>query len=335
MLLASLAFGEAELLVGSDARLATSFVAAPESERPAQDAVEGLNTSNSEIAHEDNAGESHRTPAQADASAHRTVFEAQSRRDGLEVAGADEERRRSRPPRRSRSQRHLRSGRWRSGVGAEGGARARGGLRRYLSRPLAPSARHLDHGVLELAVATGAPEIYRLSVGVGVLDHLSLGTSVHWLPRQPRPQWAPWARLALFRTRHVEAGIGYRWLLFAPPPSEEVRSESERRAELPYYQRRAHLFLGSASFSKGIISAGFDAGWIHRRVPVRDQFDPDPHLFTRENQLAGALHVRVGTRRFGVSAMVALPERLIELVFDLRLGLFETREAPTRWRATR
>src|SRR5688572_17037807 len=62
-------------------------------------------------------------------------------------------------------------------------------LRRYLTRPVARSVRYLDHGVIEVGVGLGLPEIYRLELQVGLLDHVTLGATAHWLPGQKQPNW--------------------------------------------------------------------------------------------------------------------------------------------------
>ena len=78
-------------------------------------------------------------------------------------------------------------------------------LRRYLTRPVARSARFLDHGVIGAAVGLGVPHLYRVELSVGVLDHLTLGATAHWLSGQAKPQWTP--KLAVARRLALVWGV--------------------------------------------------------------------------------------------------------------------------------
>src|SRR5690606_2696922 len=81
---------------------------------------------------------------------------------------------------------------------------SRAALRRYLTRPVARSVRHRDHGVIEVGVGLGLPHLYRLELQVGLLDHVTLGATAHWLPGQARPGWSPKAAVAFYRGRLLE-----------------------------------------------------------------------------------------------------------------------------------
>src|SRR5262245_31462226 len=75
--------------------------------------------------------------------------------------------------------------------GPSGGGEASDKLQAYLRRPMPRSARFLDHGVISLSGAGGAPHFYRLDLRVGLFDHVSVGATAHWLPGQPFPQVWP------------------------------------------------------------------------------------------------------------------------------------------------
>lgn len=190
----------------------------------------------------------------------------------------------------------------------------------YLTRPLDPSARHLDHGVLQVAVAGGVPHRYRVEVAVGILDHLSLGVTAHWLPGQERPQVSPRVAVAFYRWRWIEVGALHFWSMH-PPPSVDADPETLS------FQRQAQWVLGTATFSQRFISAGVDAGAVRVRevddsvVVGSDLRNPSTHRW----HFGGGLHLRAGTRRWGITAQAHVPNLTAEIVLDVRFGAFELR----------
>jgi hypothetical protein len=197
----------------------------------------------------------------------------------------------------------------------------RGGrLARYLQRPVRFGAHYLDHGVLQPAVAGGWPHRYRLELSLGLLDHLTVGATAHWLPGQPRPQVSPVIALAVIRSRLFEVGVWHFWSLF-PPPRNDLDPAT------PSYQRSAQWFLGTASFGQAWLTGGLDAGVVRLRVndpgqePAEDTSNPSVIRW----RFGGGLHLRAGTRRWGFTAQVLVPQLHAELRFDVRFGLFEKR----------
>ncbi|MCH9682137.1 MAG: hypothetical protein K0V04_11935, partial [Deltaproteobacteria bacterium] len=78
-------------------------------------------------------------------------------------------------------------------------ARRNGRLSTYLQRPVRSGPHFIDHGVLQVDASGGWPHLYRLGVGVGVLDHFSLGATAHWLPGQSVPRISPVVAVAFYR----------------------------------------------------------------------------------------------------------------------------------------
>jgi hypothetical protein len=187
-----------------------------------------------------------------------------------------------------------------------------------LSQPRPHGPRFLDHGVLGVGVAGGFPHLYRVELRLGLLDHLTIGATAHWLPGQRRPGWSPVVSLAFVRTRRLEVGASYRQVLH-PPPRSDVDPTT------PGFQPRTHYVLGSVTFSQAWFAAGFDVGVAHLRIA--DPSDPEAdELFVERTRLGGGLHVRAGTRRFGLTLQAQAPDLSAEAVFDVRFGLFERRE---------
>lgn len=195
-----------------------------------------------------------------------------------------------------------------------------GPLSRYLKRPVRPGPHFVDHGVLQLDAAGGWPHRYRLGVSLGVLDHLSVGATAHWLPGQRVPKVSPVIAVAAYRGRVMEVGARYFWSLY-PPPVDDLDPETLS------FQRNAQWILSSASFGQAALTAGFDLGVVRARVA-------DPGAATRADgtnpssiqwRLGGGLHLRAGTRRWGFTAQVLVPRLFAEIRFDVRFGLFEQR----------
>lgn len=195
-----------------------------------------------------------------------------------------------------------------------------GRLSRYLQRPVRLGAHFVDHGVLQVAGAGGYPHLYRVELALGVLDHLTVGATAHWLPGQRTPQVSPVIALAFFRSALFEVGARHFWSLY-PPPVDDIDPATSS------YQRRAQWLLGTASFGQAWVTGGFDAGVVRARVN-------DPSMDTAPNttnpsairwMFGGGLHLRAGTRRWGFTAQVLVPQLSAELRFDVRFGLFEKR----------
>lgn len=203
---------------------------------------------------------------------------------------------------------------------------ADGTLSRYLQRPVRPGAHFVDHGVLQASVAGGWPHRYRLGLSLGVLDHLTLGATAHWLPGQAAPRFAPELALAAYRGPMLEVGARYFWSLY-PPPAQDLD------ATTPSFQRSAQWLLGTASFGQAAVTAGFDLGVVRARVTDEGQ-DPtsqanNPSVI--QWRFGGGLHLRAGTHRWGFTAQVLVPQVMAEIRFDVRFGLFEKR-AKGGWR---
>lgn len=192
--------------------------------------------------------------------------------------------------------------------------------RRYLTRPVARSARYLDHGVLGVAVAVGTPSIYRVELALGLFDHLTLGVTAHWLPSERVPRWTPRGSLAFFRGRLLEVGASYHQLLYPPYDDGDTMT--------PPFGRRAHYLLGNISFSQAWFTAGVDIGWARGRENVPYITGDDlaaGRYYDVRDRLGAGLHMRVGTRRIGLLAQLNYPYTAFELALDLRFGLFELR----------
>lgn len=199
-------------------------------------------------------------------------------------------------------------------------ARGGGRLSRYLQRPVRYGAHFLDHGVLQAAVAGGWPHRYRVELSLGLLDHLTIGATAHWLPSEPRPRVSPVVALAILRGRYYEFGAWHFWSLY-PPPRDDVDPAT------PSYQRAAQWILATASFGQAWLTGGFDAGVVRERVndPGMDTAPDTSNPFVTRWRFGGGLHLRAGTRRFGLTAQVLVPQVLAELRLDVRFGLFEKR----------
>lgn len=198
---------------------------------------------------------------------------------------------------------------------------ARERLRAYLARPVARSARHLDHGVIGVAAGLGVPHLYRLELSLGVLDHLTLGATAHWLSGQARPQWTPKLAVAFYRGRLLEVGAMYTQVLYPPTRDDGDATTIE-------FQRRAHYLLASVSVSQAWLTGGFDLGWGRGREALRFLTPEDLETGTAyavRDRVAGGLHVRFGTRRVGLTAQAWFPFATAELVLDVRFGAFELR----------
>lgn len=194
-------------------------------------------------------------------------------------------------------------------------------LRRYLTRDVAPSARFLDHGVLELSLGGGYPHRYRLGLALGLFDHLTLGLTTHWLPRQSRPRVAPRIAVAFYRWRWLEFGASYDRSLYPPPAKDDDPKTLS-------FQRDAHWFLATFAFSHAWLSAGFDVGAVRARVRDPAMPDADDRNLNPSKQrfrFGGGVFIRGGTRRWGFVATGRAPWVFAELAFDLRFGLFELR----------
>lgn len=183
---------------------------------------------------------------------------------------------------------------------------------RYLTRPVARSARYLDHGVIAVAVAGGYPHRYRLGLALGLFDHATVGVTTRWLPGERAPRWSPVVALALFRGERVDVGVHYFQVLHAAFPRERAPA--------------AHWLLAAATFSHRWVSGGFDVGAVHARVPD-PALPPDRAVRAPVGQwrLGGGLHFRAGTRRWGWIAQAFAPHWMVELAFEVRLGAFEQR----------
>ncbi len=188
------------------------------------------------------------------------------------------------------------------------------GLARYLSRQVLRSPRFLDHGVLQIGSGAGMPHRYQLDVSLGLFDHLSGGVGLHWLPGQERPQFAPHGAIAFWRGEKFEAGMSYRMLLHNP---EEIAEAG--------YTLRTHYVTGTFVFSQGPFSAGIDVGAVHF---LGTSIDPnDPPGTSRERLLpGGGVFGRFGTRRWGVGLTGYMPIWSLNVMADVRFGLFEKRE---------
>ena len=187
----------------------------------------------------------------------------------------------------------------------------------YLTRPVPASARYLDHGVLGVALAGGVPHGYRLALGLGLFDHLTLGVTARWLPGERAPAWSPVVRLAFWRGRQWEVGASYHRSLYGPPAPA---ADGE-----PVFRKDAHWVLGALTVAGWWVSAGFELGLARGREARAVLGDPGERPYVVRNRLGGGLHARIGTRRFGLSARVLWPYLEAEVAFDVRFGLFERR----------
>lgn len=197
---------------------------------------------------------------------------------------------------------------------------AEGSLSRYLRRPVRPGPTFVDHGVLQLDAAGGWPHLYRVGLSLGVLDHLTIGATAHWLPSEKAPRVAPVVAIAFYRGPVMEVGARYFWSLH-PPPVQDLDPTT------PSFQRSAQWLLGTASFGQAAITAGFDVGVVRARVsdPGMDPTEDGQNPSVMQWRFGGGMHLRAGTRRWGFTAQVLVPQVFAELRFDVRFGLFEQR----------
>ncbi len=192
---------------------------------------------------------------------------------------------------------------------------------RYLTRPVARSARYLDHGVLGVAVGVGTPHVYRLELALGLLDHITLGLTAHWLPGERVPRWSPKGSVAFYRGRLIEVGASYHQLLYPATKDDGDPTTVE-------FQRRAQYLLGNISLSQAWFTVGVDIGWARGREAVPFITGEDlnaKRYYDVHNRLGAGLHLRFGTRRIGLLTQVNFPYTAFELALDLRFGLFELR----------
>jgi len=190
----------------------------------------------------------------------------------------------------------------------------------YLERRVSPSPRFLDHGVLQVAAAGGTPHKYRVEVGLGLLDHLSIGVTGHWLAGQTKPAFSPKIAIAFWRWEWASIGAHYHWSLY-PPPVVDLDVET------PSYAGSAHWMLGSVSFGQRWVSGGFDAGAVRFREDDPSELPGDNlrNPSRTRTTFGGGIFARVGTRRWGLTAQVLMPALAAEVALDLRFGLFERR----------
>lgn len=174
--------------------------------------------------------------------------------------------------------------------------------------------------------------MYRVELALGLLDHLTLGVTAHWLPGQRAPGWSPKVAVAFFRGRWIEVGASYHQLLYPPtrPTMTEMPVEDEAMtATTTGFQRRAHHAFAHVSLSQAWFTAGLDLGWARGRDPQALLTSDDllgGRYYTVHDRLGGGLHLRLGTRRIGATLQVTYPYTSVELALDLRFGLFELRQ---------
>lgn len=193
-------------------------------------------------------------------------------------------------------------------------------LHRYLTRELAGSARFLDHGVIEVSLAGGYPQRYRVGAAIGLFDHVTLGAKVHWLPGHARPRVAPQLAIAFYRWRAFEMGAVYDRSLY-PAPIVDFDPAT------PSFQRDDHWMLATFAVSQAWLSGGFEAGAVvgRQRDPSREDADDGSNFAAWRVRPGGGVFLRGGTRRWGFTANMRAPWVFAELAFDLRFGAFEQR----------
>lgn len=198
----------------------------------------------------------------------------------------------------------------------------------YLTRPLAFSPHHLDHGVLRAALAGGWPHLWRVELALGLLDHLTVGATTHWLPGQSRPRFSAVVAVAFWRARRFEIGAHYFATLFPPPRDDDDPTT-------PSFQQRSDWLLGAVSFSQQWVTAGLDVGVVRgiEEDPARDPDAQNQNASVVRWRAGTGLHLRAGTRRWGFTARALWPYLHAELAFDVRFGLFERRPRGG-WRPT-
>ncbi len=205
----------------------------------------------------------------------------------------------------------------------------------YLGRRVDVIPGHLEHGVLATRLFLGYPHVYRLELALGLLDHLTVGMTAHWLPGQTRPGLSPVIHAAFFRSRRFVIGANYRQLLYPPPVSEEeyaaAVAANKQDPEIPIpiqFQQRVHYLMGGLSFSQAWFSAAIELGWARGR-----EFEPYPAMpvvvdqqYTDVDRIAGGVTMRFGTRRYGLTIGARYPYPSFDIGLDLRFGLFEVRQ---------
>lgn len=175
--------------------------------------------------------------------------------------------------------------------------------------------------MIAVGVGLGVPQVYRLELQVGLLDHLTLGATAHWLPGEAMPRWSPKAALAFYRGRLLEIGAFYSQVLYP-------RMRDDGDPTTVEFWRRAHYLMTSVSVSQAWFTAGFDLGWARGReaIPLYTYEDIEAgRAYAVRDRVAGGLHLRFGTRRVGVTAQAWFPYTTAELVLDVRFGAFELR----------
>lgn len=170
--------------------------------------------------------------------------------------------------------------------------------------------------MLLAGVAGGSPHLYRLQLGLGLLDHVTIGATAHWLASQEVPGWSPTGAVAFYRSRRLEVGATYHQTLHPPPAVDEDPTT-------PGFEQRTHWFLAAVTVSQSWLSGGFDLGMARARE--LDELAGNDTAYAAHNRLAGGVHFRVGTRRFGLTLQALAPYFEVEAVLDVRFGLFEER----------
>lgn len=193
-------------------------------------------------------------------------------------------------------------------------------LHQSLTRELGNSARFLDHGVLAVTAAVGTPHRYRVGMALGLLDHLTIGATAHWLPEQRAPKIAPYAALAFYRWRTFEIGAAYDRSLYPPPPVDLDPSTAS-------FQRDAHWVTAVVAVGQAWLSGGgeFGAVFARERDPSRMTTEDGNNPAAWRARPGGGLFLRAGARRWGITASFRAPWVFAELALDVRFGVFEKR----------
>ena len=174
--------------------------------------------------------------------------------------------------------------------------------------------------MLAVVGAGGWPHLYRLEVSLGLLDHVTLGATAHYLASQDVPQWSPMVAVAAFRGRRIEAGVRYFQALYPPP-------KRDNDPGTPSFQERDHWLLTDVSVGNHWLSGGLDAGVV-RAFEIARGVEPGPegeNVRATRWSFGGGVHLRAGTRRWGFTASVLAPRLYFDVAFDVRFGLFEAR----------
>lgn len=165
-----------------------------------------------------------------------------------------------------------------------------------------------------MGASGGLPHLYRLELALGLFDHLSAGVTAHWLDAQSRPQFWPFGSIAVWRTPSFELGASYRRVLHTP--SEDLEAG---------YTLQSHYLTGVMAMSQGPWSAGVDFGVVHFKGVSLDP-EQEAGSYRWRTLPGGGVFARFGTRRWGVSVQGQMPIWTLDVMVDLRFGLFETRE---------